>query len=255
MNLERFIRLDGEVAVVTGASSGLGDRFVRVLAATGATVIAVARRADRLEALVEECGDNVIAMPCDLLDADQRSQLAQDISERGLEVSILVNNAGASIPGPAEHESLESFERSLALQVTAPFHLAQLFGRGMLERGAGKIINVASILGLVASSPVKDVSYCASKGALVNLTRQLGTEWGRRGVQVNGLAPGWFPTEMTQEDMFDDDKGTSYVQRNTPMARGGTPEELDGALLLLAGPGSSYMTGHIVVVDGGWTAR
>lgn len=255
MNPERLIRLDGEVALVTGASSGLGARFVQLLASAGATVIAVARRLDRLEALVEECGPSVIAMPCDLLDVDQRVELSERVDELGLSVTILINNAGVSVAVPAESESLENFERSLALQVTAPFHLAQLFGRPMLERGAGRIINIGSILGLVAASPIKDVSYCASKGALINMTRQLGAEWGRKGVLVNAIAPGWFPTEMTQADMFDDDQGAAFVERNAPMGRAGAIEELDGALMLLAGPGGSYMTGQVVVVDGGWTAR
>ena len=119
----------------------------------------------------------------------------------------------------------------------------------------GSIVNVASILGLVAASPMKDASYCSSKGALVNLTRQLGCEWGRKGVRVNALAPGWFPSEMTQADMFDDEGGAQFVTRNTPMGRAGEPAELDGALLFLAGPASSYVTGQILAVDGGWTAR
>jgi NAD(P)-dependent dehydrogenase (short-subunit alcohol dehydrogenase family) len=141
------------------------------------------------------------------------------------------------------------------LNVVAPFHLCQLVGRTMLAEGTGSIVNVASILGLVAASPMKDASYCSSKGALVNLTRQLGCEWGRKGVRVNALAPGWFPSEMTQADMFDDDGGAQFVVRNTPMGRAGHIDELDGALLFLAGPASSYVTGQVLAVDGGWTAR
>ena len=125
----------------------------------------------------------------------------------------------------------------------------------MLERGAGRIVNIASILGLVASSPMKDVAYCTSKGALVNMTRQLGCEWGRRGVRVNALAPGWFPSEMTQAEMFDDERGAEFIVRNTPMGRPGVISELDGALLFLAGPASSYVTGQVLAIDGGWTAR
>ena len=102
---------------------------------------------------------------------------------------------------------------------------------------------------------MKDASYCASKGGLVNLTRQLGCEWGRKGVRVNAIAPGWFPTEMTQDHMFDDERGAQFVDRNTPMGRAGTPHELDGALLFLAGTASSYVTGQVLAVDGGWLAR
>ena len=125
----------------------------------------------------------------------------------------------------------------------------------LAARAAAAIVNVASILGLVAASPMKDASYCASKGALVNLTRQLGCEWGRKGVRVNALAPGWFPSEMTQADMFDDEGGAQFVVRNAPMGRPGEPDELDGALLFLAGPASTYVTGQVLAVDGGWTAR
>ncbi len=125
----------------------------------------------------------------------------------------------------------------------------------MLGAGRGSIVNIASILGLVASSPMKDATYCASKGALVNLTRQLGCEWGRKGVRVNAIAPGWFPSEMTQREMFDDAGGAAFIERTTPMGRPGALDELDGALLYLAGSASSYVTGQILAVDGGWVAR
>ena len=117
------------------------------------------------------------------------------------------------------------------------------------------VVNIASVLGLAASAPIKEVSYCASKGAVVNLTRQLGCEWGRKGVRVNAIAPGWFPSEMTQAEMFDDEGGQSFIVRNTPMGRAGELAELDGALLYLAGDASTYVTGHILAVDGGWLAR
>jgi NAD(P)-dependent dehydrogenase (short-subunit alcohol dehydrogenase family) len=124
----------------------------------------------------------------------------------------------------------------------------------MLAQGRGSIVNVASMLGLVASSPIKQASYTASKGGVVNLTRQLGCEWARRGVRVNALAPGWFPSEMTA-DMWTDDASIEFVARNAPMAGPGQEHELDGALLYLAGDASSYVTGQTLVVDGGWSAR
>ena len=127
--------------------------------------------------------------------------------------------------------------------------------RHMFDQGGGSIVNIASILGVVASTPIKEASYCASKGAVVNLTRQLGTEWARNGVRVNAIAPGWFPSEMTQRDMFDDDAGRGFIERNTPMGRAGELAELDGALLYLAGDASTYVTGQVLAVDGGWLAR
>jgi NAD(P)-dependent dehydrogenase (short-subunit alcohol dehydrogenase family) len=124
----------------------------------------------------------------------------------------------------------------------------------MLERGSGSIINIASMYGLVAAAPVAQASYCASKGGVVNLTRELGAQWTRRGVRVNALAPGFFPSEMASE-MMEDERSAKFMRRNTPIGRPGQPHELDGPLLFLAGDASSYMTGQTLVVDGGWTAR
>ena len=118
----------------------------------------------------------------------------------------------------------------------------------------GSIVNLASVLGMVASTPIKQASYCASKGAVVNLTRELGAQWARKGIRVNALAPGWFPSEMT-ELMFSDEGANSFMKKNCPMGRAGEVHELDGALLFLASDASSYMTGQILTIDGGWTAR
>jgi NAD(P)-dependent dehydrogenase (short-subunit alcohol dehydrogenase family) len=169
-------------------------------------------------------------------------------------IDVLVNNAGIGSPIPAEDEPVERFAEVLDVNVTALFALTQLVGRTMIERGSGSIVNIASILGLVASAPIKQASYTASKGAVVNLTRELAVQWARKGVRVNAIAPGWFPSEMTAE-MFADPASMTFLERNAPMARGGRPDELDGALLYLASGASSYVTGQVLAVDGGWTAR
>lgn len=245
--------LTGRVALVTGASSGLGHRMARVLAGAGATVAVTARRADRLAEL-EADTTNIVPFPADLTVAEERVRLVADVSSRLGPIDILVNNAGAVNATSIEEESLDDFGRMLELNLTASWHLMKLVGVSMVERRRGSIVNIASILGLVGATPAKDSGYSAAKGGLVNLTREMGLQWARKGVRVNAICPGWFATEMI-EDLTSTDAGTAFIETNTPMMRVGQVDEIDGALLLLASDAGSFMTGSMVVVDGGWTAR
>jgi len=250
--LDRF-RLDDQVAVVTGASSGLGAHFASVLHDVGAHVVLTARRAERLESLAAELpGAHVVV--ADMADEAGREQLVGDVLARFGRVDVLVNNAGVGGSVAVEDETLERFRASMEVNVTALWHLSKLCAPSMIATGSGSIVNVASMLGHVGSTPVKQAHYCASKGAVVNLTRELALQWARKGVRVNALCPGWFPSEMT-DGMDTDEASQRYIAANSPIPRMGRLDELDGALLLLASPAGSFLTGQSLVVDGGWTAR
>ena len=245
--------LSGQVAIVTGASSGLGARFARVLHAAGATVVLTARRLDRLEALAAEL-PGAIAVRCDVAESTYREALIAHVIATCGRVDVLVNNAGIGMPNSIENETLEDFRQVMEVNTTAIWHLCKLAGVDMVSRKSGVIINVASVLGLVGSTPIKQSNYCASKGAVVNLTRELALQWARKGVRVNTLCPGWFQSEMTA-GMESDPGAKAFISSNSPMPRMGEEHELDGAILFLASSASSFMTGQEVVVDGGWTAR
>lgn len=248
----RLFDLTGRVAVVTGASSGLGERFCRVLDAAGAVVVGVARRSDRLERLAAEL-KNFHPLTADLSVDSDIERIVPTALDRFARLDILVNNAGFGIPAPAVEESVADFRRTLEVNLVSTFQLARLAAVPMIEAGDGSIINIASVLGLGAAWPIPDASYSASKGGVISVTRDLACQWAMNGIRVNALAPGYFPSESSAA--MDNESGRRYVRRGCPMKRMGRIDELDGALIFLASSASTYMTGQVLTVDGGWTAH
>jgi NAD(P)-dependent dehydrogenase (short-subunit alcohol dehydrogenase family) len=166
----------------------------------------------------------------------------------------LVNNAGISNKAAIESETLDMFEETMEVNTTAIWHLCKLVGENMVANRSGVIVNVASILGMIAGTPMKQANYAASKGAVIALSREIAVQWARKGVRVNSLCPGWFVSEMTA-GMDTDEGSQKYITQNSPIPRMGAEHELDGALLFMVSDASSFMTGQSVIVDGGWTAR
>jgi NAD(P)-dependent dehydrogenase (short-subunit alcohol dehydrogenase family) len=245
-------RLDGRTAIVTGASSGLGARFAAVLAGVGATTILTARRADRLDSVAADI-PGAITAPGDVTSDEHLASLVALALERTGRLDIVINNAGISDVVAAQDEPMAQFRETMDVNLTATFALSQLAFRPMETAGTGTIVNIASVLGMVASGQIPQAGYTASKGAVINLTRELAAQWSRQGIRVNALCPGWFASEMTA-GMFADDRAMRWIERKTPMGRSGHAQELDGALLLLASDAGSYITGQVLVVDGGYTA-
>ncbi len=244
--------LKGRVAVVTGASSGLGARFAQVLAGAGAQVAIVARRADRLAEVGRNLEGSLTVVADISIAADVERTVSETLQHFG-QIDILVNNAGIVDVANAEDQDLDEFKQVLAINLVGAYHLSQVVGRHMLERQSGSIVNVGSVLGLRSAGQIPQPGYAASKAGLINLSKELAAQWGRRGVRVNALCPGWFKSEMT-EDMFGEESGLKWIRRKTVMGRPGLENELDGALLFLASDASSYVTGQAIVVDGGFLA-
>lgn len=248
--------LHGRVAVVTGASSGIGVQFAEILAKQGANVAVLARRKDRLDALVKKLeanGGKALAVKCDVTDIASIKEAANTVIEKFGKVDILVNNAGGASPSSVpEKTSDEDWDHVIELDLNSCFRVAREFGKNMILNKYGRIINIASMYGLVGGQ-IGSLSYHTAKGGVINMTRALAAEWATHNITVNSIGPGFFESELTEE-AFSNAEFQQYVTLKCPMGRTGNPGELDSALIFLAADESTYVTGQTIYVDGGWTA-
>ncbi len=246
--------LTGRVAVVTGAGRGLGRTIALAMAAAGADIVAAARTRSEIDALVPEIaalGRRAVAVTCDVTNESSCEALFTDAMSALGHIDILVNNAGINIRKPVLDLTLAEFKAVLETNLSGYFLCAKAAGRHMVAQGSGKLINVSSIMGQVALP--SQAAYASSKGAIEQLTKVLALEWATANVQVNALAPTYFETDLTRP-LFEDEERHDFIVERTPMGRWGQPHELAGAAIFLASRASDFITGHTLVVDGGWTA-
>jgi gluconate 5-dehydrogenase len=258
--LEKLFGLRGRVACVTGASSGLGREAARALARAGADLGLVARRKDRLEEYAAELtrfGVRACPAPADVTRSTEIDAALDRIEAELGPIEILVYGAGIALLSRAEKHSREKWDEALAVNLTAAFEVSQKVGRRMIERGrGGSIIHISSAVGSGANPVHKAVGYSVTKAGQSNLVRHLAVEWAPHGIRVNAIAPSYFPTEMTIDPSFGDvaPEQKQRMEQFTPLGRLGREGEIETGILFLAAPGSSYVTGAIVAIDGGWTA-
>ncbi|BDG29201.1 SDR family oxidoreductase [Thermus thermophilus] len=252
MFLEKF-RLDGKAALVTGGSRGLGLEAALALKEAGAKVAVVARRASFFAEAQKALGEDALYLEGDVRDEARLEAIAEEVEEKLGPLTILVNAAGITWGAPSLEMPVEKVREVLEVNLVGAFLASRVAARRMKERGYGKIIHIASVAGLKGEYPevLDAVGYSASKGGLIALTRDLAVKWGRWGIRVNALAPGFFPTRMTEKVL---PRAEAFLKATLPLGRPGAPGELGGAVLFLASPASDYVTGAVLPVDGGATA-
>jgi gluconate 5-dehydrogenase len=254
--MKNYFDLTGQVAVVTGASAGLGLQMARAFASQGANLVLLARRKTLLEQnakdIAEEFGVEVLPFACDITKTENVIAAVQATIERFGRVDILVNNAGTGAVANAEDITDEQFKHEMDIDLFGTFVCAREFGKEMIKAKYGRIINIASMYGLVGNMIVGSSPYHAAKGGVVNLTRALAAEWGKHGITVNSICPGYFYTDLTV-DTLKSDFFQEHAKRTIPEGRYGEEGELDGLAILLSSPSSSYLTGQNIAVDGGYT--
>lgn len=255
---KNYFDLKGNIALVTGCSTGLGVQMAKALASQGAKIVALARRKEKIDAvaleIAKEFGVETLAIQCDITSTEKVNVAVDDILERFGRIDILINNAGTGAVAPAEDMTDEQFDGELSIDLGGTFRVARAVAKkAMIPAKYGRIINIASMYGLVGNKVAPSSAYHAAKGGVVNLTRALASEWGKYGINVNAICPGYFYTPLTQETL-----DSEFFQQNAktmiPLERYGNEGELDTAAIFLSSRASSYVTGVAFPVDGGYTA-
>jgi NAD(P)-dependent dehydrogenase (short-subunit alcohol dehydrogenase family) len=257
MNIKQLFDLTGKTAIVTGGGRGLGAQIAEGFAEAGANVVLCSRRVEACEETAErlqkETGVECLALACDVRNPEDVQRVVDETVARFGRIDILVNNSGASWGAPAEEMPLEAWNKVMDINVTGTFLMAQAVGRVMIGQKAGKIINIASVAGLGGSDPrfMNAIGYSASKGAVISFTKDLAVKWGGHNITVNAIAPGFFPTKMSKELL---NRGGEHILNATPLRRYGSDQDLKGSAVFLASDAANYVTGTVLVVDGGMSA-
>ncbi len=253
-SLKQLFDLSGRTALITGGSRGLGLNLAEALGEYGAKIIITARKQNELDEAVahlEDLGISAFAIAADIGNMDDPARIVEEIKARGERVDILVNNAGTSWGAKTEDMPLDGWNKLMAVNLTGPFLLTQAVANAfMIPSGWGRIVNVASVEGLLGHHPkmIGTIAYNASKGGLINFTRALAAEWGEKGITVNALAPGYFPTKLTGYVL---DKHGQDLLDVTPRGKLGTGDDMKGATLLLSSEAGAHITGQVLPIDGG----
>jgi NAD(P)-dependent dehydrogenase (short-subunit alcohol dehydrogenase family) len=251
----KIFDLTGRVAIITGGSVGLGRQMADGLAEMGASLVLCARKKERCQqaaSQLQAAGVKVLALGCDVKDPASIQAVADATLEHFGRIDILINNAGTSWGAPVENMTLEQWNKVIETNLTGTFLFSQTVGRAMIAQRRGKIINIASVAGLRGSSPkFSAIGYSASKGGVIIFTKDLACKWGMHNIQVNAIAPGWFPTDMSEKVI---ERNKESLLAGIPLGRFGGPQDLKGAAIFLASSASDFVSGQILAVDGGQSA-
>ena len=255
MNVRQLFDLSNRVALITGGSAGLGRQMAEGLAEMGANLVLCARKKERCQQAAEELqqlGVKTLALACDVRSQVSIQQAVEATLAAFGRIDILINNAGTSWGAPVEEMTLEAWNKVLETNLTGTFLCSQAAGKAMIRQGRGKIINIASVAGLGGAPPeVPAIGYHASKGGVITFTKDLACKWAGHNIQVNAIAPGWFPTHMSEIIL---ERNKEAFLKAIPLGRFGSKDDLKGAAVFLASDASDYVTGHVLVVDGGQSA-